>query len=255
VSRTRRRFFSTRRRTAYFLQIVAAAAAPVTGYLIEGSRWWIAGSIVAAGGAVALGEARKRASEELAAAATADEVQARIDARVAMVATLQPMATTLAGVVGSSKASRQSMRGTVTQAVVVAAVRQVSADDVRGAWYAHEIVSGRRVLRRTCSDGRNDTTEHTLFEAGTVEGDAALEMVDTDDHLYVTDIGSDPPAGWDPHRVRRYQTFIAVGISAQGRPLGMLTVDALEPGSLTDEDLQTVILLASLLRIGLVADL
>lgn len=252
---TRWDFLTSRRRTAYVLQILAAAAAPVAGYLIQDSAWWIVGSVVAAGGAVAVGEVRKRASEALAAEATAVEVQARIEARVAMVGALQPVATTLSGVVTSDEDSRQSMLGTVTQAVVVAAVRQVSAEDVRGAWYAHEVVDGRRVLQRTCSDGRNDTTEHTLFEEGTVEGDAALAMVDGDDHRYVVDIASEPPAGWDPERVRRYRTFVAVGISAKERPLGMLTVDALEPGSLTDEDLQTVILLASLLRIGLAADL
>lgn len=35
----------------------------------------------------------------------------------------------------------------------------------------------------------------------------------------------------------------------------MLTVDALDAGSLTDEDLQTMILLASMLRIGLASNL
>lgn len=238
------------------LQILSIAAAPlIAGLLVPRSRWWLAGVAVAAALAFVFAEIRKRNAEAESRDYEANEARARTDSRVAMVAALQPVAASLADIVISSKADRQAMLGTLTQAIVVAAVRQVAAEDVRGGWYSHDLdASGRRVLRRTNSDGRNDTTSHTEFLQGTIEGDAALAMVDQDDHLYVLDLAANPPEGWDPERVRRYQTFISVGISAKGEPLGMLTVDALDAGSLTDEDLQTMILLASMLRVGLASD-
>lgn len=238
------------------LQVACVAASPVVAaVLIPQSGWWAFGAAALAGAALVLGESRKRRAEQRSTDQEASEERARIEARVAMVAALQPVAESLAGVVVSGRAQRQEMLGVITQAVVVAAVRQVPAEAVRGGWYEHGTDRGVRTLRRTCSDGRNDTTPHTEFRAGTTEGDAALAMVDADGHLFVTDLDDAPPAGWDPDRVRRYRSFVAVGVSVKGRPLGMLTVDAVQPGALTDEDLQTVRLLASLLRVALAADL
>ena len=251
---TRQRTFS---RSLFGLQIVLVAAAPtVAALLIPRNGWWVLGAALCAGGALVVAEARKRQADARRRDGEIAETAARTASRVAMVAALQPVAISLTGIVTSNKSERQQLLGTVTQAIVVAAVRQVSADGVRGGWFAHgHDEAGRRVLRRTCSDGRNDTTDHTEFVEGTTEGDAALRMVDTEGHLYVPDLQDEPPIGWDPDRIRRYRTFISVGLSAKDEALGMLTVDALEPGSLTDDDLQTVILLASMLRVGLASDL
>lgn len=238
------------------LQVACVAASPVVAaLLIPRNGWWALVAAGLAGAALVLGESRKRRAERRSTDQEAAEAVARIESRVAMVAALQPVADSLAGVVVSGRAQRQEMLGVIAQAVVVAAVRQVPVQDVRGGWYEHGTDKGVRVLRRTCSDGRNDTTSSTEFRAGSTEGDAALAMVDADGHLFVSDVEVDPPAGWDPDQVRRYRSFIAVGVSIRGRPLGMLTVDAVQPGALTDEDLQTVRLLASLLRVALAADL
>lgn len=179
------------------LQLGSIAAAPlIAGSLVSRSRWWVVAAAGAAALAFVVAELRKRTAEAQSRDHEANEAQARTDSRVAMVAALQPVAETRAEIVTSTKADRQAMLGTVTQAIVVAAVRQVSAEGVRGGWYAHDLdASGRRVLRRTNSDGRNDTTEHTEFVEGTTEGDAALAMVDKDDHVYVLDLADDPPTG------------------------------------------------------------
>ena len=55
-------------------------------------------------------------------------------------------------------------------------------------------------------------------------------------------------------RCSEYRTFICVAVVAGRRVFGILTVDSLHPGDLTDDDLDMARLFAQLLATGLAAD-
>ncbi|GGF46458.1 hypothetical protein GCM10011519_20530 [Marmoricola endophyticus] len=62
---------------------------------------------------------------------------------------------------------------------------------------------------------------------------------------------TDPPTGWDTDKDRDYRAFISVAVIAGDTALGMLTLDAVEPGSLDDDDMGLLRLMAGLLAVAL----
>lgn len=75
-------------------------------------------------------------------------------------------------------------------------------------------------------------------------------VLDGENRLCV-DIDDEPPPGWDATKQRDYKTFISVSVTTMDTAYGMLTLDALEPGTLTKDDLHTLRLMASALAAAL----
>lgn len=91
----------------------------------------------------------------------------------------------------------------------------------------------------------------TTFTEGTAAGDAAIGMVLNSENRLCEDIDADPPPGWDASKPRDYKTFISVSVAAGDTAYGMLTLDALEPGDLNNDDLHLLTLMAGALAAAL----
>ncbi|WP_187776143.1 GAF domain-containing protein [Antrihabitans cavernicola] len=91
------------------------------------------------------------------------------------------------------------------------------------------------------------------FVEGTTDGNAAISMVERDDHRLCIDVVTEPPPGWNDKK-RDYRTFVSVPVVAGGVAYGMLTVDALEPGDLDENDANVLRVLAGLLAVALDTD-
>jgi transcriptional regulator with GAF, ATPase, and Fis domain len=76
-------------------------------------------------------------------------------------------------------------------------------------------------------------------------------MVLNGESLLCEDIDSNPPPGWDTTKQRDYKTFISVSVAAGDTAYGMLTLDALEAGALTNDDLHMLRVMASALAVAL----
>ena len=87
--------------------------------------------------------------------------------------------------------------------------------------------------------------------AGTTAGDAAIGLVLADEDLLCEDLESAPPLGWDLAKERDYRTFISVSVIAGDTAYGMLTLDAVEPGTLDVEDKALLRLMAGVLAVAL----
>lgn len=76
-------------------------------------------------------------------------------------------------------------------------------------------------------------------------------MVLRDEDRLCEDIETDPPPGWDRSKQRDYGTFISVSVIAGDTAYGMLTLDALEPGELTKEEMRLLRLMSGALAVAL----
>lgn len=139
--------------------------------------------------------------------------------------------------------ARQAVSGQLRQAVVDAAVT-LTADGARSAYYG---MDGRRTLVRAVYGGRSSLPRER-FVGGTPDGDFVLDLVQRGDLVFVGDVRVDPLV---TPSTSGYRTVIAVAVTAGSRRLGLLTVDAPEPGDLTGADVELVRVLANLLGSGL----
>ena len=85
------------------------------------------------------------------------------------------------------------------------------------------------------------------FLSGTARGDAALDFVtEQTKSLLYPDLDQDRPPGYEG-TMSGYRTFLAVPIWVRDIVYGMVTADAPEPNTLTDGDLKTAELAATLM--------
>mgnify|MGYP000851691049 CR=1 FL=1 len=108
----------------------------------------------------------------------------------------------------------------------------------------------REVFVPDITVGRGDEPRSRFFKGDGGEGDAVWAKAEADDHTFIVDTdraykdGLLP--GWDASRKRAYRTFITVPIRSGDRLAGLLTVNAPKPGDLTEEDVGTMRVIASL---------
>jgi hypothetical protein len=143
------------------------------------------------------------------------------------------------------KDTRSAIAGQLRQAVVDAAVK-LTLPDSRSAFYGLD--RSGRMLSREVYAGRS-ALPRPAFTAGTPDGDAVLELVARGEFVFVRDVDTDLMV--TPSTPGEYRTVIAVAVTAGTRRLGMLTVDAPQPGDLTPADVELVRVLANLLGSGL----
>ena len=80
-----------------------------------------------------------------------------------------------------------------------------------------------------------------------------MDIIDTRDARLVENVDRSGLAGWTPG-ASEYKTFICAAVFAGERVFGILTVDSLRVGDLTDDDLDLARIFAQLLGTGLAAD-
>jgi hypothetical protein len=237
------------------LGLVLAVLTPVLSTLATGQApWgnvWFWALVAASGGTYLTGRVATRQARKRQWEAEDSERRARIDTRIQIADVLRPLAETLAKMPSLSKAEKREQCESMKRGVVDAAAELLGPDRSRAGWFEYQ--DGRPAklvpvaeLRR----GRADP-QRTEFVAGTVEGDAALALLDNDTTRFCPDVDTEPPPGWDSTAHAVYRTFISAGVVADGRKFGMLTLDALEPGDLTNNDVYAMSLLAKLLAAAL----
>lgn len=196
----------------------------------------ILGATAAAGLAFGVTYARVKAAEE-----------ERDSTRALMLTTindgLTPLAIALNRTVGADSAATRRAQALAGRSVALSMAKDViGPDKVRACWYE---LTDAATLTPVDSIGRAEGPR-TTFRAGTLNGDAALKMVFTDNVLVVRDIEDDPSfVQRDPKPT--YRTFIAASVSSGETPYGMLTLDAPNVGDLILNDAHTLHLIASLL--------
>lgn len=158
--------------------------------------------------------------------------------------TLAPITSYLGELaVTRDKSARRLLVGQVLQAAVDAAVR-LTAANARSTYYEYD--PGRNVLTRVVWGGRSSQPRER-FVPGTDDGDLVLGLVRSGDMVFIRDIDAETTV------LPRsdYRTLIAVTVTAGSARLGLLTVDSLMPGDLTEIDKELVRVLGNLLAGGI----
>jgi len=237
------------------LGLVLAVLTPVLSTLASGQfRWgnlWFWALVVASGGTWLTGRVTTWQARRQQWAAEESERMARIDTRIQIADVLRPLAETLAKMPSLSKSEKREQCESMKRGVVDAAAELLGPERSRAGWFEYrEGRPARLVPVAELRRGRGDP-QRTEFVEGTPEGDAALALLDNDTTRFCPDVDTDPPPGWDSEAHPAYRTFISAGVVADGRKFGMLTLDALEPGDLTPNDVYAMSLLAKLLAAAL----
>jgi hypothetical protein len=175
------------------------------------------------------------------------EAEALADARLALNDALEPVVRALATIADTP--SVRERRQLVSQAVVTVlhAVTQIGPPRTRACWFEFRPGPPQQLVSEAGhAIGRSGRTT-SVFREGTPAGNAALQIVRDGSVLVCEDVGAEPPPGWDRSKQRDYRTFASAGARAGARPLGMLTMDAPEPGSIKPDDVEWLKVLASAL--------
>jgi transcriptional regulator with GAF, ATPase, and Fis domain len=237
------------------LGLLLAAATPVVAALATGQfswgNWWFWALVIVSGGAWLTGRISTQQARRRQWAAEESERLARIETRIQIADVIRPLAETLAKMPSLSKAEKRQQCESMKRGVVDAVAELLGPERSRAGWFEYRDERVPRLvpvaeLRR----GRADP-QRTEFVAGTAEGDAALALLEDDSTRFCPDVELEPPPGWSSEAHSDYRTFIAAAVVAEGRKFGMLTLDALEPGDLTENDVYSMSLLAKLLAAAL----
>lgn len=111
---------------------------------------------------------------------------------------------------------------------------------VRASYYRAYVAEGskKQRLEPESSLGRN-VTASSVFEKGTKKGNQVWKQLEENQTRFEPDTAKIDPEemrGWDPKKKRDYKTFISVPVRGEEQIYGMLTVDAPNPGELSEYD-------------------
>lgn len=218
---------------------VLAALAGDTG---DGRIWLLVTGGALAAIVVACGTLRQR--QDAHRIETAEQVasEAQEALTTALNGALAPITSYLGDIAYvDDPAELATVAGKVRQAVVDAAVL-LNPPAARSAFYAYDEETGQ--LHLEAYAGRA-TPPRFAFVAGTSDGDTVLDLVEHGDLVFVDDVTADPLV--TPSTPGDYNTVIAAAVTAGGRRLGMLTVDAPRTGELSAADSELMRVLANLL--------
>lgn len=228
---------------------------PIASYLSQqtdgGAKvFWFIVQVVATALAFAIPQVQQIAARRGEQTAEEREVEVRVDTRATMNDALDPVLRQLAKIsVEPDRAERDKSIEQVIPFVLEAAAKLIGSERSRSCWFELSDDPEPRLVPVLHAGRAGSPT--TTFEPGTEAGDAAINMVLTGDHRICEDIDMAPPPGWDTTKPRDYRTFISVSVIAGDIAYGMLTLDALEPGDLTTDDLHMLDLMASALAAAL----
>jgi hypothetical protein len=172
--------------------------------------------------------------------------------RIEMQEYLTPLVNLVADIASDkSTKSRRDKKAQLKQAVVRTAKDGTKAEGRRACFFDYEPGPPRSLTCNNIWIGRARRPTTTFVE-GTALGDEMLRMVDDRESRRNEDVTVTPPPGF--RGPKDYRTYIATSVAAGDLVFGMLTIDAPEPRSLTDDDEALMRLLAQLLAAGLAAN-
>lgn len=244
-------------RVARPVAVTAATAAWVLGTVVNDLSGWSFGLTTATGAvltALAVGlplVAERRARSR---AATAEEVAEDAAARMQLVLddALEPLAYLIGRITDRPRRTRGpellELQGQAKVVVLAAAAEVLGAYRLRACYFSLSEGPPTRLFPAGFH-GRAEAPR-TTFVAGTPLGDYVLALIERREDLFCPDTGADPPPGWQPGG-HEYRTFIAVPVATEARTFGMITIDGLRVGDLTDADVAPARVFARLLAIAL----
>lgn len=181
---------------------------------------------------------------------------ARAAMRIAMEDALDPFAALLRQLAQAKGRERARLRGEAIQLALTSLAQLTGlggpGDDdrprrVRVCFFVLESGTPRRLVPQSYV-GRAGTPT-VSFDETTRAGQFLLRVADSG-WIVVDDTGEQQtPVWWDADREHR--TFAAGPVPGNGAPVGVITLDALEPGEFADLDLPLVRLIAQLLSLAL----
>jgi len=238
-------------RVARPVAVVSATAAWVVSAVVNGlSGWGLAGSLVGGGVLTALAVGLPMMVERRASgrAATAEQIAQDAEARMQLVLddALEPLAYLIGRITDTRGRERQELQGQAKVVVLAAAAEVLGADRLRACFFA---LDGPRILRPAGFHGRAEQPR-SVFVAGTVLGDHALGLLERREDLFCPDASAGPPPGWQPGG-HDYRTFLAVPVATEARAFGIMTIDGLNVGDLTADDVAAARVFARLLAAAL----
>jgi hypothetical protein len=128
--------------------------------------------------------------------------------------------------------------------VLAVAAEVLGADRLRACFFA--LVDGRPPRLVPAGFHGRAEAPRTTFVGGTSLGEHAIELITRREDLFCPDARADPPPGWQPGG-HAYRTFIAVPVTTEARAFGIMTIDGLQVGDLTEADVSAVRVFARLL--------
>ena len=237
--------------------VTAATAAWVIGAVVNDLSGW-SFTLTAAAGAVltalAVGLPLRAEHNARVRAGTAEQIAEDASARIQLVLNdaLEPLTYLIGRITDRRRWSRprelNELQGQAKAVVLSAAAEVLGADRLRSCYFT---LTEERPARLVPAGfhGRAEAPR-TTFVAGTPLGDFALDMLERREDLFCADVRADPPPGWQPGG-HAYRTFVAVPVATESRQFGILTVDGLQVGDLTEADVAAVRVLGRLLAVAL----
>jgi GAF domain-containing protein len=179
-------------------------------------------------------------------------IDARTEMRMALNDALDPIVRLLGRIAAASRRDREKLRSQAVPFVLNAATEVIGPDRARACWFVLDDTRPVQLRPEACV-GRADT-ERTPIVAGTRRGDDLLRMIEYDEDRFYPDVDEHPPVGWDVTAPHDYKTFACVPVVSADVAYGMITLDAVEPGQLTRDDVRLLRLLAGMLGNALAID-
>jgi hypothetical protein len=241
------------------LAVLASTGAWLAGVIAGGLDGWRQIGLIVLGACCAVLAAGVPLWQQARAArgradAVAAARSARAAMRIAMEDALDPFAALLRQLAMAKGRERARLRGEAIQ-LTMTSIAQLTAfggpDDVdrprrlRVCFFALEPGPPRRLVPQSYAGRAGAPT--VTFDETTRAGQFLLRVADSG-WIIVDDTG-ERPIWWDEDRAHR--TFAAGPVPGDGSPLGVITVDALEPGELVDLDLPLVRLMVHLLSLAI----
>ena len=162
--------------------------------------------------------------------------------------TLDPLISTLGKLLqDSTKPGKREKLAEIRTAVLTAAASKVGPPErVRAGWFPVSTDQGSQIMRCDKHVGRSDAPV-TTFTAGDPWGDFVFALLTADKPYLCADTLEETHPGFVQDDERKYRTFSVIPVVVGSEAFGVITVDALESHSISDEDVTVLVLLARIL--------
>jgi len=235
--------------------LVFVVASPVAAALTRSSSGkrlttWVVVQIATTAAAWLIPQIRQLIADRLKVSAEGREFDARVETIVTMNDALDPIIRLLGTLAHEpKKVEKDKLRAQAIQLVLATAAQLIGPERARASWF--RLDSGPPMALIPDSSAGRAGSASTKFVEDTTAGSAAIAMVKRDGDLICNDIDTEPPPDWDSAKKRDYRTFISVSVIAGENAYGMLTLDAINPGDLTTNDMRLLRLMAGALAVAL----
>lgn len=197
----------------------------------------VGGFLILAGALLAFARSRveARGKKTLAQEISAERIRTRIN----MNGRLQGAVRLVQGMAASNQAARATDLPKVQTAIVSYALGLVKAPQPRATYFRIVLGSSPRRMEPLFADSTDRTDETTtVFTEGIGDDQGVWAIVDGGEAAFERD---------EERPGKPYRTYISVGVLAGSVPVGMLTINALEPGDLDETDVAMMNVLARIL--------